>query len=520
MRLGAIIIAACMVVIAASLGAIGYLMLGLSILESAAVAFPTLCALALIQVMAGRALEHAEASRQIAELSRGTADLARQVSELGRRAIAAEAAASRLGDEVRIATAPLEAEIETLGGLVHQLAESVAAHEELIALYIPAEAEPAHHQAPVQSVTADSAMQAMPTHAPAAPAPEPDRTLSEAAPSGEENTFTHFAHRRRERSRASAIITAIHEGRIDLCLQPIVTLPQRKVRHYEATARVRLGEQILLPEEYRPELQAAGAEQSLDDMMLLRVAQVARRLTGRTRDAAVFYALGVQTVTSAGFFGQFADFLAVNPTLAPSLVLGVPQAGLSEMGPLELEGMAQLARFGVRFCLDGVADPHVEPRQLSGLGIRFAQIAAATLLDEEAGAAAPIHATDLASLFRRFGIDLIVDGVDTEATVVDLLDYDVRYGKGLLFAPPRPVRAELESTDPQNAPVAQQTSGSESRAKPAAEQKPVTALREPLAPGPRRLESEQASQRGGGEHGNARTPQALAQLARNLMRRA
>lgn len=40
------------------------------------------------------------------------------------------------------------------------------------------------------------------------------------------------------------------------------------------------------------------------------------------------------------------------------------------------------------------------------------------------------------------GIDLIAERVETETTVVDLLDYDVRFGQGFLFSPPRPVRAE------------------------------------------------------------------------------
>ena len=30
------------------------------------------------------------------------------------------------------------------------------------------------------------------------------------------------------------------------------------------------------------------------------------------------------------------------------------------------------------------------------------------------------------------------------AAVVDLLDYDVRFGQGFLFAPPRPVRPEVQ----------------------------------------------------------------------------
>jgi cyclic-di-GMP phosphodiesterase TipF (flagellum assembly factor) len=53
-----------------------------------------------------------------------------------------------------------------------------------------------------------------------------------------------------------------------------------------------------------------------------------------------------------------------------------------------------------------------------------------------------IDPEDLADLLARSGVDLIAERVETEATVVDLLDYDVRFGQGFLFSPPRPVRAE------------------------------------------------------------------------------
>ena len=45
-------------------------------------------------------------------------------------------------------------------------------------------------------------------------------------------------------------------------------------------------------------------------------------------------------------------------------------------------------------------------------------------------------------MLGRFGIDLIAERIESEGMVVDLLDYDVRYGQGFLFSPPRPVRAE------------------------------------------------------------------------------
>ena len=68
-------------------------------------------------------------------------------------------------------------------------------------------------------------------------------------------------------------------------------------------------------------------------------------------------------------------------------------------------------------------------------------MAANLLLDRRGGA--DIHPVDFADLLARYGIELIAEKIESEGTVVELLDYDVKYGQGYLFSPPRPVRAEV-----------------------------------------------------------------------------
>ena len=111
------------------------------------------------------------------------------------------------------------------------------------------------------------------------------------------------------------------------------------------------------------------------------------------------------------------------------------------MGPLEQESLASLIGLGFRFSMDHVTDLRIGPRDLPDLGIRFVKIPAALLLSKT-GAAADIHAADLSDQLGRHGVSLIAERIEAEASVVDLLDYDVRFGQGFLFSPPRPVRAE------------------------------------------------------------------------------
>ena len=93
--------------------------------------------------------------------------------------------------------------------------------------------------------------------------------------------------------------------------------------------------------------------------------------------------------------------------------------------------------------MDHVGDLRMEPKELADHAFRFLKVPARLLLGKTAQ---PRRATsipqDLADLLARSGIDLIAERIESESMVLDLLDYDVRFGQGFLFSPPRPVRAE------------------------------------------------------------------------------
>src|ERR1700721_329625 len=131
-RISTIFIAICMVLVAASLGLILYSVAGISGSESAIVALTVLTFLILYNAVSMRLRDRTDVGGQIADLSRGTADLARQVAEFGRRLSAIEgrvvSANSAGADRIQAVVG----EINELGGLVKQLASSVASHDELL----------------------------------------------------------------------------------------------------------------------------------------------------------------------------------------------------------------------------------------------------------------------------------------------------------------------------------------------------------------------------------------------------
>ncbi|MBI4275404.1 MAG: EAL domain-containing protein [Rhizobiales bacterium] len=422
-RLTAIFIAICVIVIAASVGAVAYLFFGLSGAESAIVALAVTTALALYNTVAARLHDRGVVGDQIADLSRGTADLARQVGELGRKVAAFESQAAKVPARAGKTADPLAREIEELGNLVTQLAEAVAAHDAVLkdggrSAEMPIETtatEPIAVSAPESEIAAPAL--------PETPAAGPFKGL--------------------DRDAIVAILrAAIDANRVDLYLQPIVTLPQRKVRFYEALTRLRTEDgTLLLPEDYLAHAEVAGLLPKIDNLLLFRSVQVLRRLHVKNRDVGLFCNIAIQTLNDTEIFPQVLQFLEANRVLATSLVLEFTHDVWRSMGLIEAEGLESIAGYGFRFAMDRVIDLRLEPRDLSERGIRYIKVPQA-LLTGQPGAGSDIHAADLSDLLGRFGISLIAGQVEKEATVVDLLDYDVRFAQGLLFSPPRPVRAD------------------------------------------------------------------------------
>ena len=162
----------------------------------------------------------------------------------------------------------------------------------------------------------------------------------------------------------------------------------------------------------------------------------------RNKEVGVFCNVAAATLANSATFSQCLDFLEANRALAPALVIEFKQATFRSLGPTETEHLAALAQRGYRFSIDHVTDLRIDPRDLADRGVRFIKVPAALLLDPKQTSSSDIHPSDLSDLLGRFGIDLIAERIEGERSVVDLLDYDVRFGQGFLFAPPRPLRPE------------------------------------------------------------------------------
>jgi cyclic-di-GMP phosphodiesterase TipF (flagellum assembly factor) len=420
-RIGAIFIAVCMMLIAASIGAVLYLGFKIDASTSAIMALAALTAMALFNSISNRLRDRGDLGDQIGDLSRGTADLARQVAEISRRLNAVELKIASPVNRTRSGSDPLAAEIGELGGLVKQIAETVAGHAAVL-----------QKQGALAGRLAASA-----------PTPEPARPAEGAPALGEKDPLVERFRGLSRESLADLLSKAASDNRVDLYLQPIVTLPQRKVRYYEAVSRLRTDTGDVIPAvDFVDVAESVGLMPKIDNLAVFRCVQVVRRLLLKSRDVGLFCNLSAATLNDPVMFQQLLDFMDANRVLAGSLVFEFKQEAYRNFGPIEHECLAALAERGFRFSMDHVTDLQMSPNELADRSFRFLKVPAQLLLNKVAGVHTDIDPEDLADLLARSGIDLIAERIETETTVIDVLDYDVRFGQGFLFSPPRPVRAE------------------------------------------------------------------------------
>ena len=432
-RISAFLIAACMVLITALLGTVVYARFGFTGAESALAGLGALTAFAVYYAVAARRHDRLESSNQLAKLARGAGDLATQLGEFGRRLNAIEAKVESAVERAAAISQPLTEEVVRLSDAVNALSGSVAAHEAALT-------EQANKREPeVQDLPGIVSVERL-TNAPAVARLQFASSVFRPAPTNGKSAPLA----RSDRDAAETVAT----DEIELHLQPVVTLPQRKLRYYEALTRLKTdGGELVAAGEFLSEAEAAALMPGIDYLAAVRSVQIVRRLLLQKREVGLFCNLSAATLTDPGF-SKFLELMDANRAIAAALVFEFPQSAVRAMGAVDHASLAALAERGFRFSMDNLTDLRVNARELNERGFRFVKVPAPLLFNRLGAVAADIRPADFSESLGRFGIDLIADRIEHENTVIDLLDYDVRFGQGLLFSPPRPLRAgALEGAD-------------------------------------------------------------------------
>ncbi|MDO9126489.1 EAL domain-containing protein [Parvibaculum sp.] len=366
-----------------------------------------------------RGIERKAVRKELQELTSLAAGLSRDLDDAADKIVELE---ERFERETAERMERIFSEIRVVESLVKRLAETREFSGAVVAAAQPATIEASRPALELASPAPDSDV----------PPPKPEKRLEDMNDS----------------ELLETIRRSLETNRVDLYLQPVVSLPQRKVLYYEGLSRLRTDKgELIMPRDYMRVAEPAGMMPTVDNILLFRCIQVVRKLAQRNSKAGVFCNISAFSLLDEDFFPQFIDYMQHNTDLAQHLIFEFSQMTVNGAGPVERASLEALAALGFRFSMDQVTNLRFDVAALHDRNFRYVKVSAATML-EGRHTAGDIHAADLKELLRRNGIQLIVDKVETEREVVDVLDLDVELGQGFLFGEPRPVRESVLKDEP------------------------------------------------------------------------
>lgn len=262
------------------------------------------------------------------------------------------------------------------------------------------------------------------------PEPEPEETLEELAYDFAEDD---------DDAMLEIIREGIEQGRVDLYLQPTVTLPGRKVRYFEGLTRIRKADgEIVMPRDYMPVAKRSALMPLIDNVLVVRAVQVLRRLGPDAPIEGVFANISMHSLLDPDYFPELIEFMEENANLSDSLILEISSAEMQGLNDSEIGCLDTLSALGFGFCLDNVADIETGFDGLGDRNFRFAKVSAAQFLGGPGR-----NAADLKRRLDAAGITLIIEKVEKESDVARLLDHGIELAQGHLFAEAEPMNTAL-----------------------------------------------------------------------------
>jgi len=275
----------------------------------------------------------------------------------------------------------------------------------------------------------------------AAPAGEPQAKVEE--PASEGATVIPFEARGRGAPQArlsgERLDQALGDDAIEAWFQPVVTLPGRKTRFFEASPHLRGqagGKARRLDPGY------AGAAE-IDRRMLTQSLTLLRELDRAEKALGVIWQVHLPLLDDATAFSAVERMLEANRAFAGQLICRIDHRDHGRLDQAQADRLHRIRALGFEMALGNCPAPTARDAALESGLFSILMIDAARLVASRLdGAAAKSHT---ARGLGRGAAEIVASNVTGEEQAVALIDLDVMLAQGDFFSPPRPPRRQDES---------------------------------------------------------------------------
>lgn len=233
------------------------------------------------------------------------------------------------------------------------------------------------------------------------------------------------------------IISAIKRDRMDVFSQPVVKLPSRTTIGYECFARAKgLHDKFIHAKNYAQTVGAENLWPTIDNFLLMRVIQYIRKSENHVENMVYFLNMDEDTFKDEDFILDMIEYLSDSPSVARCLVLEFSQDGFYALQKDHKNLLQGLKTAGCKFSLDHVDDLTLKAEDLFKNNIRYIKLDTEFVQDTATSRIGLVALNTLKKDLYRNGIDLIIQKIEQDESLLQLLDYNIDYGQGYLFGVP------------------------------------------------------------------------------------
>lgn len=236
---------------------------------------------------------------------------------------------------------------------------------------------------------------------------------------------------------------ALKNDKIETLLQPIVSLPQRKKRFFEATSRLRdQNNEIIMPEHYIPLAEEVSLIRIIDNAILMKCIYLARSASKKDLNVGFFLNLSLKTLEDSEFISSLSEFMEINHDMKDRLIFCLEAKDMQEAPPGILKNLQELSTLGCQFALTRVTSFDLDFKTLRNFKVRFIKINHAVLQDflKDTGVKNVKTFKHHAYLHQ---VDLVVTHVESEDEYTSVMDFECDFGQGYLFGYPDLVKSNV-----------------------------------------------------------------------------
>lgn len=231
--------------------------------------------------------------------------------------------------------------------------------------------------------------------------------------------------------------SAISNDNLDLFVQPVVRLPQRKISFYELYIRIQARPGAFLSAaQYIGLANREELGPVIDGRLLLKCLDILRLPHYRDSGVSFFINITPKTLRSRAFIAHLVTFLGHNRELASRLILELSMEDVKKMDERLEPVLHELARAGCRFSADNAELTAATPALLARYHIGTLKIPVSSLVPLARDVAGIRRVIRIKRQLEAAGVSLIVDHIETEEELREVLDLDIDYGQGYLFGRP------------------------------------------------------------------------------------